>query len=56
MEDDKLLTLDEASDQFSISRRTLERWVYEDKIPYYKVGGLVRVKPSEIMIKRGGKQ
>jgi excisionase family DNA binding protein len=31
-----------------ISKRTVDEWIYLKKIPYVKVGGLVRFRPSHI--------
>ncbi|MEJ6013001.1 helix-turn-helix domain-containing protein [Corynebacterium sp. H127] len=45
---EKHVTLDVAADYFSVSRRTLERFIDSQKIPAYRLGRSVRVRLSEL--------
>lgn len=42
------VSLNEAAKHFNVSRRSLERYISDGRIPAYKLGRLVRVKISEI--------
>ncbi|MGP5617684.1 helix-turn-helix domain-containing protein [Corynebacterium casei] len=42
------MSLNEAAKHFNVSRRSLERYISDGRIPAYKLGRLVRVKISEI--------
>lgn len=43
-----LLTIDELAAELRVSKGTLYNWVYQRKIPYVKVGRLVRFERSAI--------
>lgn len=44
-----LVTLDVAAEHFSVSRRTLTRWIEKRRIPAYRLAGrTIRVKISEL--------
>lgn len=43
-----LLTIDELAAELRVSRGTLYNWIYQKKIPYVKVGRLVRFERSAI--------
>lgn len=43
-----LLTIDDLATELRVSRGTLYNWVYEKRIPYLKVGRLVRFERSAI--------
>ena len=46
---EKYVPLSEAADHFSISVRTLQRWIEARKIPAYRLAGrTIRVKISEL--------
>lgn len=45
---ENLLTYDQLSDLLRVSVKTLRDWVYKRKIPFLKVGKLIRFKRSEI--------
>jgi excisionase family DNA binding protein len=32
----------------SVNKRTIYDWVYEKRIPYYKIGGILRFSSDEI--------
>lgn len=42
------LTIKEACEILKISRATFNRWMKESKIPFSKVGRIVRIKKSDI--------
>lgn len=42
------VTLDVAADYFSVSRRTIERWIEARRIPARRLGRSIRVRLSEI--------
>jgi excisionase family DNA binding protein len=44
-----LLTLDEAAKVLHVSKRTLERMVWNKKFPAFKVGGQWRVRESQVI-------
>ncbi len=44
--DSEYLTLVELAQYWSVSKKTLHKWI-KGGMPYYKVGRLVRVKKSE---------
>lgn len=44
-----LVSLDVAAEHFSVSRRTLTRWIEQRQIPAYRLAGrTIRVKISEL--------
>lgn len=43
-----LLTIDQVADQLGITTRHIRRLVAERRVPYLKVGRLVRFDPTEI--------
>jgi excisionase family DNA binding protein len=43
-----LLTIDQLAEQLGITTRHVRRLVAERRVPYLKVGGLVRFDPAEI--------
>lgn len=43
-----LLTIQEASHRLAIPVKTLRDWVYKRKMPYFKVGKLVRFDTAKI--------
>lgn len=45
---EKLLNIQEAADLLGIKNHTLYQWVSQHKIPYYKIGRLVRFSPSKL--------
>lgn len=42
------VTLDDAAEYFAVSRRTLERYIADRRIPARRLGRSVRVKIAEI--------
>ena len=44
----RLMTIDEVADSLGTSRRHLRRLIAERRIPYCKVGHLVRFDPTEV--------
>lgn len=46
--EDKLLTSKQACQRYSISKYTLYKWTSNKKIPYLKIGALVRFKREEL--------
>jgi hypothetical protein len=55
MENDTLLTINEASGILRVAPATLRGWVFYDKIDYVKINGSVRFKRSDLqkMIEAG---
>jgi excisionase family DNA binding protein len=47
--DDKLLTKVEIADFLNVSRKTIDRKVHMNEIPYYKVGRLVRFSKERVL-------
>jgi len=48
--EEELLTSEQVMDVFKISRRTLQKWISEDRIPRPAViGGLNRWKKSKVL-------
>lgn len=45
---ERMLGIKEASELLGLSTKTLYSWVYRKRIPYVKVGTLVKFKPSVI--------
>ena len=45
---DELLTLPEAAERLRLKVSTLRDWVLRRRIPYVKVGRLVRVRRSDV--------
>ena len=48
MSEEKYLKLEEAAGRISISIHTLRKWIATRKIRYYKFGGAVRIKESDL--------
>lgn len=46
--DNPLWSIKQAALKLSVSEKTLRDWVYKRKVPFVKVGNLVRFIPSEI--------
>jgi excisionase family DNA binding protein len=46
----QLLTIDQLAQRLGITVRHVRRLVAEKRVPYYKVGRLVRFDPAEITI------
>ena len=44
----QLLTIDQLADRLGVSTRHIRRLIAERKVPYLKVGWLVRFDPTEI--------
>ena len=44
---EKLITLDEISETYSLSLATLRRWASERKFPLYKISNMIRVSETE---------
>jgi excisionase family DNA binding protein len=55
---DELLTANDVAQLFKISADTVYSWRYRGKIPYVKINGAVRFRPSDIdqMIEDGRRQ
>ena len=45
---EKLLDISEVSDTIGVQINTLYSWIHQKKIPYIKIGRLVKFKPSDI--------
>ena len=45
----KLLKYEEMADLLGISHNTLRNWVSARRVPYVKVGKLVRFDPAQVM-------
>jgi excisionase family DNA binding protein len=48
MQDTQWMKIDEAAKCIGISAGTLRNWVWQHKIPHFKIGGLVRFRRSEL--------
>ena len=48
-EDSILLSMKELADRTGCKTRTLERWKQQGKIPFHKMGKLVKFRLSEVM-------
>lgn len=48
MEIDILLDISDVSDIIGVKINTLYSWVHQKKIPYIKIGRMVKFKPSDI--------
>jgi excisionase family DNA binding protein len=48
MQDTQWMKIDEAAKCIGISAGTLRNWVWQHKIPHFKIGGLVRFRCSEL--------
>lgn len=42
------LTVDDAAAHFQTTPKTVRKWLYERRLRYYKVGGLVRIHRNDI--------
>lgn len=42
------LTVEEVANYFSTKPKTVRKWLYERKLRYYKVGGLVRIHKNDL--------
>ena len=45
---EKLLDISEVSDIIGVQINTLYSWIHQKRIPYIKIGRLVKFKPSDI--------
>ncbi|MDO8734537.1 MAG: helix-turn-helix domain-containing protein [Elusimicrobiota bacterium] len=45
---EKLMNIQDAADLLGIKKSTLYQWVSQHKIPYYKIGRLVKFSPSKL--------
>jgi len=45
---EEFLTAEDLARFFHISARTVYNWTVDKKIPYYKIGGLIRFKRSDL--------
>lgn len=46
---EKLLTVKEVSELFGVTETTVRRWVMENKIPSYLIGGARRFNLQEVL-------
>jgi len=46
----KLLTKSEVADLFAVSTRTINNWLAEKSLPYYRRGNVLRFRPDEIEV------
>ena len=46
---EKLLTIDDVSRIFGVSKTTVYRWVHFDYIPYIKIGGVLRFEEKSVL-------
>ncbi|MEK5433029.1 helix-turn-helix domain-containing protein [Lysinibacillus sp. FSL R7-0073] len=55
---EKLLTVKEVSELFGVTQTTVRRWVMEDTIPSYLIGGARRFSYYEVInhVKKGAKK
>ena len=44
----KLIDIQTLSEYLSVKPKTIYDWIYKGRIPYYKIGGLVRFNYEEI--------
>lgn len=44
----RMLTYDQAADLMQVSRRTVERWVKENKLPHFRIDRVVRIRLDDI--------
>ncbi len=44
----RFLGVKELSEYLGVARGTVYQWVHEQKIPYYKIGGLVKFEQEKI--------
>ncbi len=42
------LTVDDAALHFKTSPKTIRKWLYERRLRYYKIGGLVRIHHNDL--------
>ena len=47
---EKLININDLSELIGAKRQTIYRWTHENFIPFLKVGGSIRFRPSEIEI------
>ena len=50
MQETKLLNIDETSAYLGIKKPTLYSWVFQKKIPYIKVGRMIRFNVNELLL------
>ena len=55
---DKFLSVREVSELFGVTETTVRRWVMENKIPSYLIGGVRRFNLSEVLehVKEGARK
>jgi excisionase family DNA binding protein len=44
----KLIDITQLSEMLNVKKKTIYDWVHKRKIPYIKLGGLIRFDPTEI--------
>jgi excisionase family DNA binding protein len=44
----KLLDVSQLSEMLNVKKKTIYDWVHKNKIPYLKLGNLVRFNPNDI--------
>ena len=42
------LTIEEVADYYRTKPKTVRKWLYERKLRYYKIGGLVRINRIDL--------
>ena len=47
--EDRLLTKEQAAEMFQVSTRTVESWMAAQRIPYFKIGRVVRFRWKDVM-------
>ena len=47
---ENLIAIDDLSEWLGVSKKTIRDWVYKRKIPFKKVGNLIRFQTSEIRL------
>lgn len=44
----KHVSIKDICETYQVSRKTVERWVHSEGLPYIKIGGLIRIKSDEL--------
>lgn len=47
---EKLITVREAAKVLSTTERTLRQWIYQKDVPFVRVRGNIRFRPSELEV------
>lgn len=50
MTDQMFVSLDQAATRYGVSTRTVRRWIDRGDIPGYKLGGLLKLKDSDLEV------